>query len=167
MLKPHGYRDYVKNDGSINSSRTKVQELQHLISTAAALCNCWEMIVIGAPAILASCPDSDLPTPEEVELYLDEESFRRLINGSVGAGTLFHQFHGYCASANNQVTGLPPGWHERLIPLKAGETTGLCLAPNDLATRLLATGQQADRNFVDALLRHQLIDDVFKGMMGT
>ncbi len=83
-----------------------------------------------------------------------------LIDGSIGEGSPFHQAFGYYAHGVGQETAvLPPGWRERLVPLKnenTGGGIGLCLEVHDLAFSKLVAGREKDLAFVGALLRHKL-----------
>jgi hypothetical protein len=57
---------------------------------------------------------------------------------------------------------LPTGWVDRLIPLTSedhGELfLGWCLEPHDLCASKMAAGRPKDHEFVEALVRAELVD---------
>jgi len=52
-----------------------------------------------------------------------------------------------------ELANLPAGWKRRLIPLRAGAITALCLEVHDLVVSKLAAGRLKDLEFVGALFR--------------
>ena len=70
--------------------------------------------------------------------------------------------YGYYAQGVSPKTAiLPQGWEDRLVRVQTPNTdlkVGLCLEPCDLAASKLAAGRPKDHSFVDALLRHQMVD---------
>lgn len=143
-------------------------QLEHLIRAAGALLGDDTVIVIGSQAILAT-----VPAPEEVELTrsmeadllpindpLEEKA--DLIDGVLGAGSMFDDTHGIHADGVSIGTPLlPAGWRDRLVEISNENTNGirgLCLEAHDLIVSKLAAGRSKDLDFCDAAARTGLVD---------
>ncbi len=93
----------------------------------------------------------------EADLYPpDEPDKADLIDGCIGELSPFHQTFGYYAHGVGPETAtLPSGWRGRLIRVEnenTGGTTGLCLAPVDLAISKLLAGRPKDVDFVRQMI---------------
>jgi hypothetical protein len=146
----------------------RIDQLEHLIRAAGAVLGEQTVIVVGSQAILAS-----LPTPTERALMrsneadilpLDDpdEAKADLIDGVLGAGSIFDESHGVHADGVT-IEGLvlPIGWTDRLVELMNENTNGvrgLCLEPNDLVISKLAAGRPKDLEFCAAALRVGVAD---------
>ncbi len=82
----------------------------------------------------------------------------RLIDGSIGEGSPFHELYGYYAQGVDEKTAtLPRGWRERLVKINNPNTlgvTGLCLEVHDLAISKYVAGREKDREFTRELAKH-------------
>jgi hypothetical protein len=149
-------------------STVRRDQLEHLIRAAGSLLGEDTIVVIGSQAILASMPE-----PEQVALVrsmeadllpLDDpdETKADLIDGVLGAGSMFDDTHGIHADGVSAATAvLPAGWQDRLIEVCNANTNGvrgLCLEPHDLVVSKLAAGRDKDREFCAAALQVRLID---------
>ena len=87
---------------------------------------------------------------------------REQLEHIIGELSPFHTAFGYYAQGDGEETAtLPPGWRDRLIPVKTTRTrgsTGWCLEVHDLAVSKYAANRPKDRDFVRALVRHGLVD---------
>ena len=142
----------------------KRHELEHLIRAAGAITGADEIIVVGSQAILAARPDSpeSLLRSNEADLFtLRDPKDADLIDGSIGEGSPFHETFGYYAQGVWLDTAiLPAGWQERLISICNENTrlvTARCLEPHDLAVSKLVAGREKDREFIEAMCRHDMI----------
>ncbi len=140
-------------------------QLEHIIRASAAICGDDRFVIIGSQAILGQfpAPPPELVTSVEADVYsVRSPADTDLIDGSIGEGSPFHRAFGYYAHGVAEETAvLPPGWKDRLIPLRTpgtGNATGLCLEVHDLAAAKLACGRDKDILYVSALLRHRLAD---------
>jgi 2-oxo-4-hydroxy-4-carboxy-5-ureidoimidazoline decarboxylase len=151
-------------------------QLEHLIRAAAAITGADKLVVVGSQAVLGQFPDPpcELLFSMEADLFsLRSPSDADLIDGSIGEGSPFHQTFGYYAHGVAESTAsLPPGWMDRLIPVRNENTrgaTGLCLEVHDLAVSKLIAGREKDLQFVEVLLwnalaRALVISDRFDSM---
>jgi hypothetical protein len=142
-------------------------QLEHLIRAAGQLLGEDMIVVIGSQAILASLPEPDdatLTRSMEADLLpLDDpdEAKADLIDGVLGAGSMFDDTHGVHADGVSAATAvLPAGWHDRLIEItnvNTGGVRGLCLEPHDLLISKLAAGRTKDLEFCEAAVHTGLV----------
>ena len=142
----------------------KRTELEHLIRAAADIADDPDIIVIGSQAILASFPDApqEILMSTEADLYPKNRPERAdLIDGTVGEGSPFHTLYGYYAHGVDQTTAiLPPGWRDRLVPVRNENTrgnTGWCLEPHDLVIAKSLAERDKDLRFLEVAARHGLV----------
>jgi hypothetical protein len=138
-------------------------QLEHLIRAAGDLLGDDTIIVIGSQAILASVPepaDDALFRSMEADLLPmndADEAKADLIDGVLGAGSMFDAAHGVHADGVSITTPvLPVGWRERLVEIVNANTNGvrgLCLEPHDLVISKLAAGRPKDVEFSGAAVR--------------
>lgn len=143
----------------------KRRDLEHLIRAAAAVTDESEIVVIGSQSILGAVPHApdELLRSMEADLYpLHRPELADLIDGSIGELSPFEERFGYYAQGVGPRTAiLPKGWEDRLVKVQGPGTDlkiGWCLEPHDLAASKLAAGRDKDWSFVDALLRHRIVD---------
>lgn len=141
----------------------KRSELEHLLRAASRIIDERDLLVVGSAAILGSHDEKDLPVAatrsDEADIapLNDPDGSRSMaIEGSLGAGSMFHEQFGYFADGVSVDTAiLGPGWRDRLVlfePPGAEPGRGWCLEPHDLAAAKLAAGRPKDYEFVQALL---------------
>ena len=142
----------------------KREHLEHLIRAAGAIADTDELVIIGSQAILGACPTApaELLRSMEADIYpLADPSKADLIDGSIGEASPFHETFSYYAHGVGPTTAvLPADWQERAVIICNENTNGvrgLCPHPSDLAVSKLVAGRQRDMEFVQALLRHQII----------
>jgi hypothetical protein len=139
-------------------------QLEHVIRAASAITLERDFIVIGSQAVLGAHPDapSGLLRSMDLDLYpRDDPAASAVIDGAIGEGSTFHQTFGYYAHGVGPETAtLPPGWEQRLVPVRSEATQGAtawCLDPLDLAASKLVAGREQDLDFVGLMLRERLI----------
>ena len=144
----------------------KRSELEHLIRSAAAITDQYEIVVIGSQSILGALPDApdDLLRSMEADLYpLNAPELADLIDGSIGELSPFQDRFGYYAQGVGPETAvLPKGWENRLIKIQnQNQNTdlkiGYCLDTHDLAASKLAAARDKDREFVMSMIEHGFI----------
>lgn len=140
------------------------EQLEHLIRAAATLAEDDEIVVIGSQAILGRYPEAPaaLLVSVEADLYPRHHVERAdLIDGSIGEGSPFHETFGYYAHGVGPETAvLPPGWQDRLVPIRNENTRGtlgLCLEPHDLVISKYVAGREKDRAFTQTAAIHALV----------
>lgn len=140
-------------------------EFEHVIRAASAVAGVDRLIVIGSQAIHGQFPDppAELLASIEADLVMPDAPDRSdLIDGAIGELSPFHQAFGYYGhGVHESVAVLPAGWRDRLVPYRSdrtGNATALCLEVHDLVVSKLAAGRPKDVTFVEALVRHGLID---------
>lgn len=140
-------------------------DLEHLIRAAADIANDDEIVIIGSQAVLGQFPDA----PPELIISNEADVFPRndpekadLIDGTIGELSPFHETYGYYAQGVGETTAvLPAGWRERLVAIRNENTrgaTGWCLEIHDLVISKLVPFRDKDRRFIEAALRHGLVD---------
>ena len=138
-------------------------ELEHVLRAAGAISDVREWIIVGSQAILGTLPNapSELVVSEEVDLYAPgSEHASDLIDGSIGERSPFHETFGYYAHGIGPETAtLPSQWRSRASIVESpntGGVRGICPHPSDLAVSKLVAWREKDRDFVRALLTHQI-----------
>jgi hypothetical protein len=141
------------------------EELEHAIRAACDVAGDEAVYVFGSQAILGQFPEAPVELRQSVEV--DVAPLTRLdrvdaIDGSLGELSQFHQTFGfYVHGLPITAARLPPGWRERVIPVRdpvgTNGKTGLCLEGHDLAASKLAAFREKDRDFVRVLLVERLI----------
>lgn len=144
-------------------------QLEHLIRAAGALLGEDTIIVIGSQAILASVAvpdDAVLTRSMEADLLPaddPDEAKADLIDGLLGAGSMFDDTHGVHADGVSATTAvLPDGWRNRLVEIvndNTGGVRGLCLEPHDLVISKLAAGRTKDIEFCAAAVTTGLVEN--------
>lgn len=121
-------------------------QLEHLIRAAASITGDHEIVVIGSQAILGQFPDApaELLVSAEADLYPRHLPERTdLISGAIGELSPFHETFGYYADGVGPETAtLPTGWEQRLVPIRVGDLSGLCLEVHDLVLSKWAVGRE-------------------------
>lgn len=140
------------------------RQLEHIIRTASAIADAYEIVIIGSQSILGSYPfaPSSLLASMEADVYpLSQPAKADLIDGSIGEMSMFDETYGYYAQGVGPETAiLPVGWEARLVKIQNENTdlkVGLCLEPHDLAVSKLAAGREKDWPFVSTMLAHKMI----------
>ena len=140
-------------------------ELEHLIRASGEIAGDDEIIIIGSQAILGQFPNApvQLLMSMEADIYpknIPEKADK--VDGAIGEGSSFHQLHGYYAQGVGEETAvLPTDWPTRLIPVNNKNTngiTGYCLEVHDLAVSKLIAARPKDLEFVQQLVRHNMIN---------
>jgi hypothetical protein len=139
-------------------------ELEHIIRAASGITGQPELVIVGSQAVLAQFPQAPaaLLASMEADVYPRHRPDLSIqIDGAIGERSLFHETFGYYAHGVDETTAtLPPGWRDRLVPIRnanTGGATGWCLEVHDLAASKLAAGRQKDLDFVRLLLRESMV----------
>ena len=143
----------------------KRRELEHLIRAAAAVTDQYEIVVVGSQSVLGAVPDAPdvLLQSREAGCYpLHRPDLADVIDGAIGELSPFDERFGYYAQGVGPETAiLPAGWEGRIVKIQNENTDlkiGYCLEPHDLAASKLAAGRDKDWPFVEAMLRHKIVD---------
>ena len=142
-------------------------ELEHLIRASGEIAQDDEIIIIGSQAILGQYPDAParLLVSMEADIYPKNypEAADR-VDGAIGEASSFHELHGYYAQGVGPETAVLPGdWQSRLVSINNENTngiTGLCLEVHDLTVSKLIAGRTKDLEFVQELVKHQMVDQI-------
>jgi len=142
-------------------------ELEHLIRASGEIAADDEIIIIGSQAILGQFPDAPvrLLSSMEADVYPKNHPEKAdKVDGAIGEGSSFHELHGYYAQGVGKKTAvLPVDWESRLVAVRNG-VTGYCLEVHDLAISKMIAMRPKDLEFVQELVRHDMIDK--KTMLG-
>ena len=142
----------------------KRSELEHIIRASGEISGDDEIIIIGSQAILGQFPDAPirLLSSMEADVYPKNKPEKAdKVDGAIGEGSSFHELHGYYAQGVGERTAvLPKDWESRLVVLINDNTngvTGYCLEVHDLAISKLIAMRPKDLEFVQELVRHDMI----------
>ncbi|MBU2676907.1 MAG: hypothetical protein KJP16_07460 [Gammaproteobacteria bacterium] len=140
-------------------------ELEHLIRASGEISGDDEIIIIGSQAILGQFPDApvQLLSSMEADVYPKNDPEKAdKVDGAIGEGSSFHELHGYYAQGVGAKTAmLPKDWESRLVAVNNENTngvTGYCLEVHDLAISKLIAMRPKDLDFVQELVRHDMIE---------
>lgn len=152
-------------------------QLEHAIRTACQIIGHTEVIVVGSQSILGSYQEQELPSAATMSLEVDilplastnaeTADLADRLGGVAGEFSPFEQLHGFSIDGVDLTTSiLPAGWQHRLVKVQNENTaspggatvyTGWCLDKVDLCVAKLCAFREKDRNFVRALLDHDLV----------
>lgn len=140
----------------------KRSEVEHVLRAAAAITLETSFYVIGSQAVLLPYPDApeELQLSRELDLYpaLHPEK-ADLIDGAIGAMSIFDTTYGYHADGVGPETAvMPSDWHSRETFHYIGDVTVICPELHDLAVSKCVAGREKDADFIRCLLKHQMID---------
>ena len=140
-------------------------ELEHLIRASGEIAGDDEIIIIGSQAILGQFPDAPvrLLSSMEADVYPKNHPEKAdKVDAAIGEGSSFHELHGYYAQGVGKKTAvLPVDWESRLVAVRNENTngvTGYCLEVHDLAISKMIAMRPKDLDFVQELVRHDMID---------
>ncbi len=139
-------------------------ELEHIIRASGDIAEDDEIVIIGSQSILGQFPNAParLLASMEADIYPNHKPERANdVDGAIGEGSEFHELHGYYAQGVGPETAvLPSGWQNRLVVVKNENTNGiagLCLEVHDLAVSKFVAGRRKDLEFIQELIRHDMI----------
>jgi hypothetical protein len=140
------------------------EQLEHIIRASAAITGDHEFVIIGSQSILGSYsdPGEELTYSHEADIFsFKDPNIALVIDGAIGEQSHFHRTFGvYAHGVGEETATLPPGWRDRLVPLRSpatGGAVGLCLEVHDLAVSKLAAGRDKDLDYVKSLLTRELV----------
>ena len=138
------------------------EQLEHVLRAAAAIANELSFVVVGSQAVLLPFPNApaELLRSREVDLYPAMHPERAdLIDGAIGAMSMFDETFGYYADGVGPETAvMPADWMQRASLHYIGDLTALCPEIHDLAVSKAVAGREKDADFVRVLLRERMID---------
>ena len=139
-------------------------ELEHIIRASGDVAQDDEIVIIGSQSILGQFPNAPmrLLVSMEADVYPNHDpDLAERVDGAIGEGSSFHELHGYYAQGVGPETAeLPSGWKDRLVVVKNDNTNGiagLCLEVHDLAVSKFVAGRHKDHEFIQELIRHEMI----------
>jgi len=139
-------------------------DLEHIIRASGDVAKDDEIVIIGSQSILGQFPDAPmrLLASMEADVYPNHRpELADRVDAAIGEGSSFHELHGYYAQGVGPETAvLPTGWKERVVVVKNENTNGiagLCLEVHDLAISKLVAGRSKDLEFIQELIRYEMI----------
>lgn len=143
----------------------KRSELEHIIRASGEIADDDEIVIIGSQAILGQFPNAPvrLLMSMEADIYPKNNPEKAdKVDGAIGESSSFHELHGYYAQGVGERTAtLPKDWESRLIVVNNENTngiTGYCLEVHDLAISKITALRPKDLEFVQELVRHDMIE---------
>ena len=147
-------------------------ELRHLVRAACRATGEHQVIVMGSQAILGSWKEIAAPeratmsNEADLAFFDDPDEFKAdTVMGVLGMDSQFHQTYDiYADGIASDTATLPSGWKDRLITLISHDRDevfiGWCLDPHDLCGAKMAAGRPKDHDFVEVLVRAEMVDPV-------
>jgi|SRR5579871_1302260 len=146
------------------------QDLDYVIAEVGRRTGLDYFYIIGSAAVLASLPASRdpalvstrdidiLPSPEEPAR---QQEYADRLDRLFGEMSAFDAEHGFYVQGVDSTTAkyAPAGWRERAIPVRAGDVTGLCMEPHDLALSKYGAGREKDLTFTAALAKTGAVEE--------
>jgi hypothetical protein len=140
-------------------------QLEHIIRASCAIADDDELLIVGSQAILGQFPDA----PAELLVSMEADvcpknrpELADLVEGSIGELSIFHDTFGYYADGvGDPLPALPPGWQERLIPIRGPGTagkTGWALEVHDLLVSKYVAHREKDLEYARVALQRGLAD---------
>lgn len=145
-------------------------ELAHILRAACEIAGDEHILVIGSQSILGTYSEEELPDRATASMEADIAFFddaprakADAVEGAIGELSMFHRANGVYAEGVHIETAayLPEGWRDRLISwslVSSQPSTPRFLDPHDLAIAKLGANREKDLEFVDALLRADMLD---------
>jgi hypothetical protein len=140
----------------------QLSEIEHVLRASAEITKEKSFVLVGSQAILLITGNvpPELLVSTELDLYpaLHPEK-ADLIDGAIGALSMFHDTHGFHADGVSPETAvMPPDWHDRQTLHYFGEITAICPELHDLAVSKCVAGRDKDAHYVRTRLAHRMID---------
>ena len=139
-------------------------ELEHIISASGDVAEDDEIVIIGSQSVLGQFPDAPIRLLASMEADIYPKHYPKRadrVDGAIGEGSSFHELHGYYAQGVGPETAvLPSGWVNRVVVIKNENTNGiagLCIEVHDLAISKFVAGRTKDLEFIQELIRHEMI----------
>ena len=133
----------------------KLENFLHVIRAAAAITGETVFVVVGSQAVLAQFPHAPeaLLLSQELDLYPKfRPDLADLIEGSIGADSMFHGAFGYHADGVAPETAkLPPDWETRALRVQneaTGNAVAICPEIHDLIVAKLVAGRDKDIDWI-------------------
>lgn len=137
------------------------EELEHVLRACAAIVKENSFVVVGSQAVLLPHPDApiELLRSNEIDLYPALHPERAdLIDGAIGALSMFHDTYGYYADGVGPETAkMPADWMKFAKLHYIGDITVICPDLHDIAASKCVAGRDKDAEWITGLLRHRLI----------
>jgi Nucleotidyltransferase of unknown function (DUF6036) len=120
--------------------------------------------IIGSAAVFASIPNASetavtatrdvdvIPAPADTT---EADAFADKIDFILGEGSDFDEEFGFYIQGVDHSTPsfAPKNWRERVIPIRSGGYTGLCMEIHDLTLSKYGAGREKDLEFTRTLVR--------------
>jgi hypothetical protein len=140
----------------------KLSQLIHVLRAASEISGEKSFVLVGSQAVLLALPEPDgrLTLSDEIDLYPSMAPEKSdLIDGVIGALSMFHDTHGYHADGVSPDTAvMPADWMDRARFHYFGDITAICPDLTDLCVGKVAAGRDKDAEFLRILLTERNVD---------
>jgi hypothetical protein len=140
----------------------KLSQLLHVLRASAEISGETSFVVVGSQALLLAldAPDQRLTLSDEIDLYPALAPDKAdLIDGVIGALSMFHETHGYHADGVSPETAvMPSDWMSRAKLHYFGDLTVTCPDLHDLCTSKCVALRDKDADFVRILLQDKHVN---------
>ncbi len=140
----------------------KLSQLIHVLRAASEISGEKSFVLVGSQAVLLAlpAPDGRLTLSDEIDLYPSMAPEKSdLIDGVIGALSMFHDTHGYHADGVSPETAvMPADWMDRARLHYFGDITAICPDLTDLCVGKVAAGRDKDAEFLRILLAEHHVD---------
>jgi hypothetical protein len=135
----------------------KLSQLLHVLRASAEISGEKSFVVVGSQALLLAIesPDQRLTLSDEIDLYPALAPDKAdVIDGAIGALSMFHETHGYHADGVSPETAvMPQDWMSRATLHYFDDLTVICPELHDLCVSKCVAGRDKDADFVRILLQ--------------
>jgi hypothetical protein len=132
-------------------------QLIEILERLAPLVTGQKLIIVGSQSVhlQVKTPPQVMLSSIEVDVLLRERfDLHDVIEEQFGAESAYHAEHGiYADPLGAGIVTLPPGWEDRLVPIKndAGSVAWWALEIHDACATKLIAGREKDFEFITAL----------------
>ena len=137
-------------------------QFAHVLRAAAAISEQDVFVVIGSQSALAQFENLPEVMTRSVELDIypkDRPELADVVEGAIGADSMFHEQFGYHADAVGPETArLPKSWESRSFRFTEGRLVAICPEIHDLAAAKLLAGRPKDLEWLEAGVGAKLIE---------
>ncbi|PHV08175.1 hypothetical protein CSQ96_05770 [Janthinobacterium sp. BJB412] len=138
------------------------KQIRLALEAAAKLGPHTEFVIAGSLSVLGfiALPPKMMSMSIDIDFFpLRDQTHVQEIAEVLGEDSAFHEVNGYYLDPiTSDILVLPPGWMDRLVPLRLGSVRAYFLDVNDTAISKYARSAENDFRWIDAGLEAGILD---------
>jgi hypothetical protein len=144
-----------------------MKKLAHVLRAIGSVTEEKKLVVIGSTSVLLNAKNipAEMLMSQEVDAFApdtkDEEMFHDLVDGSLGAGSMFYRTFGYYGDGVSSKTArMPTDWQSRARQVAVAGVEGIqILVPdiNDIALSKMIAWREKDQDWLKAGVRSLIL----------